>query len=345
MMQFLKWTIIGALALVALRFSWVVVPATGMLEDYTATQPGQCQAVTVSAGTEDVTIDQDTGQVFVSADNRRVQKNLDGNGIYMFPIDKPEEIRKVSLDAPADFHPHGISLWRSEEGKRRMFVISHRSTGEQIIEVFNVSEDGMLTFVESISHPIIHTPNDLVATGERSFFVTNDHRLSGPARSVEDILGLPLSDVVYFDGQSASSVIQHLAYPNGINLSADGNTLYVAEIMKRHIRAWQRQPDGSFVGGQAWPMRMGADNIEIDEAGNLWTAGHPNILAFPGHAADAANLSPSMASMVDPVSNEVKEVFYSAGEDLSGSSVAAHYQGALVIGAVFEEHVLVCSAQ
>ena len=233
----------------------------------------------------------------------------------------------------------------SGDGKRRLFVISHRSTGEQLVEIFNISQDGSLHHTETISNPLIHSPNDLVATGERSFFVSNDHYLSGLGRNVEDFFGLPLSDVVHFDGQSATSVIKQLAYPNGINMSADGSTLYVAEIMRRHIRAWHLQADGSFIAGQAWPMRMGADNIEIDEAGNLWTAGHPNILALPAHAADPASLSPSMVSMINPATNEVKEIFYSAGDDISASSVAAYSQGTLVIGAVFEEHVLVCSNQ
>jgi arylesterase / paraoxonase len=344
MKSFIKWTIISVLALTALRFSWVLASASGVFEDYTVTQSGQCQPVTVSAGTEDVTIDDATGQVFISADNRRNPENLDGNGIYMFPIDKPEDVRKVSLDAPADFHPHGISLWKSEDGERRLFVISHASTGEQLVEVFDVISDGTLKHAETISDPLIHSPNDLVATGERSFYVTNDHRFTEPLKSLEVFLGLPVSDVVYFDGQSAKSVIHNLAYPNGINISADGKTLYVAEIMKRHIRAWNRQADGSFMAGQAWPMRMAADNIEIDEAGNLWTAGHPNILAFPPHSEDPANLSPSMASTVDPKTNEVKEVFYNTGDDISAASVAAYSQGTLVIGAVFEEHVLVCNS-
>ncbi len=343
MKNLIKWAIVSLLALIALRFGWVLASASGVFEDYTVTQHGQCQPVTVAAGTEDVTIDDTTGQVFISADNRRIQKNLDDNGIYMFSIDKPEGVRKVSLDAPADFHPHGISLWKSEEGERRLFVISHTSQGEQLIEVFDVASDGILKHAETITDPLIHSPNDLVATGARSFYVTNDHGLSGAGKTVEDLLGLPVSDVVYFDGQSASSVITNLAYPNGINISVDGNTLYVAEIMKRHIRAWQRQADGSFNAGQVWPMRMAADNIEVDKAGNLWTAGHPNILAFPPHAADPANLSPSMASTINPVTNEVKEVFYNAGEDISAASVAAYSEGTLIIGAVFEEHVLVCN--
>ncbi len=342
MKSFIKWTIISVLALTALRFSWVLASASGVFEDYTVTQSGQCQPVTVSAGTEDVTIDDATGQVFISADNRRTPENLESNGIYMFPIDKPEDVRKVSFDAPADFHPHGISLWKSQEGERRLFVISHASSGEQLVEVFDVDSDGTLKHAETISDPLIHSPNDLVATGERSFYVTNDHRFSGTLQSLEVFLGLPVSDVVHFDGQSATSVINNLAYPNGINISANGKTLYVAEIMKRHIRAWNRQADGSFRAGQAWPMRMAADNIEIDDAGNLWTAGHPNILTFPPHSEDPANLSPSMVSKVDPVTNDVKEIFYSVGDNISASSVAAFSQDTLVIGAVFEDHVLVC---
>ena len=337
-------------ALVLVRLSWVGVSGAGILETYRPLLADTCTSVVLAPGLEDVTVDHDTGQVFVSADNRRMRDSADDrNGIYMFPADAPDQARRVSLDAPAGFKPHGISLWKAPDSTRRLFAISHYAATDigaarHTVEIFDIATDGTLTHLPQITvtDPVIHAPNDLVAIGPRAFYVSNDHGFSGILRMAEDFLALPVSDVVYFDGTRAEVVISGLAYANGIRISADASTLYVAEVSARQIRSWRRGADGTFTADKTWPMRMAADNIELDAQGNLWTAGHPNALAFLQHASDQTALSPSMVSRIDGETGTVTEVLYTDGEHLSGASVAAMHDGTLIVGSVFEDKLLLC---
>lgn len=330
------------IVLVVGRLSWVVVTGTGMLETYEPMLSQRCNSLVVAPGTEDITVDQSNGQVFVSADNRRSTETLPSNGIYMFQIDSPKDVRKVSVDAPTDFHPHGISLWQGEAGERRLFAVSHRSDDTEVIEIFDVATDGTLTHTGSVMDDLISSPNDLVAVGPRQFYVTNDHGFSGFARALEDFLALPVSNVVWYDGSKGEVVIDGLAYANGINISADGSRLYVAEITQRHIGEYARVSEASFRLNRYYPQRMAADNIELDADGDIWTAGHPNGLAFLSHAKDAASISPSMVSKISLESGLTKDIFYDDGSLFSGASVAAYTRSLLLIGAVFEDKILLC---
>lgn len=236
-----------------------------------------------------------------------------------------------------------VFFWQGPRNERKLFVISHKQTGEHVIELFDVELDGTLLHKNTISHALIQSPNDLVATGPDSFYVTNDHGWRGFFQVFENFLGLAVSNVVYYHDGVANIAVKGLAYANGINLSADGNTLYVAEITKRRIKAWQKSEDEKFEGGQSWSMRMAADNLEWDEKGRLWTAGHPNALAFLKHAKDSRHLSPSMASVIDIKNNFVSEVLYTDGSHLNAASVAAVSGKQMFIGAVFDDKILHCS--
>ncbi len=146
---------LGLIILLALaRMAIVIVPASGMMADLTPVMPGRCEALTIAPGTEDVTIDPASGLVFVSTDDRRTGER---GGIYAFDINQPDSLHEVSGNAPADFHPHGISLWTGADGARRLFVINHRAgldgqPSGHSGEVFHVGETGLLHHVASIIH-------------------------------------------------------------------------------------------------------------------------------------------------------------------------------------------------
>ena len=92
---------------------------------------------------------------------------------------------------------------------------------------------------------------------------------------------------------------------------------------------------------------MGLDNIDVDSDGNLWIGAHPRLLDFLGHAQDPKKLSPSAVVKVTPAgdSTSFETIYVNTGEELSGSSVAVHDKGRLVIGAVFDPKYLNCTLQ
>ena len=107
---------------------------------------------------------------------------------------------------------------------------------------------------------------------------------------VEDYLTLPLSSVTFYDGSNGHFVIEGIRMANGIALSPDQQTLYVAASMENSLLRYKRgsslmdwQPDGSvFVASVV-------DNLEWTERGTLLTGAHPRPLAFVQHAGNRAS--------------------------------------------------------
>ena len=66
-----------------------------------------------------------------------------------------------------------------------------------------------------------------------------------------------------------------LAFPNGICLSADENTLYVAETFTRRIHAFTLNPDGSANHRSLFAQMeggVGPDGMDFGADGNLYVA-------------------------------------------------------------------------
>lgn len=331
-----------------------IINTAGLFTDIEAISANACQRVDVFPGTEDVTIDPDTGIVFVSADDRRANATEGGRripgGIYAFHIDRPETVTKVSNDAPADFHPHGISLWAgtSAEGAdlKRLMVINHAGSGDQIVEIFNVGASGELTHVKSITFEQMHSPNDVVAVGPSAFYASNDRGYhTGLMAQLETYLSLPLSSAVYYDGDQGNIAVEGLKFANGINVSHDGETVYIAEVMRQSIGVYQRDvASGTLTHIKSISLGTGPDNIEIAEDGMLWVASHPRLFDFLAHAADENVNAPTQIQTINPLTDEVTDQIVLLDGEINAASVGAVYGDRVVIGAVFDGHVLVCKA-
>jgi len=323
------------------RVAWIMLPASGWMQNLEPRLAAQCTRVDIHPGTEDVTIDPETGVVYVSAYDRRDASGPAG-GIYAFRLDQLTP-QLVSDDAPAGFRPHGISLWRGADGTARLFAISHPTDGSEVVEIFDVVPDG-LSHVGSVSFPEMYSPNDLVAVGPEQFYATNDQSLEeGVMSQLEIYLGLPLTGVVYWDGESGRDVAGGLLYANGINASAEGSTIYVASFLGRRIAVYERNAetgDLQHVGDLA--VDTNPDNIEVARDGSLYIGGHPRPFEFLAHAADPAQVAPAHVIRLDPQTGASEDVLVALDGTLSGSSVGAVYDGTLVVGAVFDGHVLVC---
>jgi len=345
----LKIVIALVLSLAAIQ-SYRVIESAGLLYAIEPHFTGQCESVFGTTGAEDITIDQTRQYAYISADDRRatIAKKPISGGLYGLDISKPNAVPVLLTKGfSEDFHPHGISLYQDKLGAQSLFVINHLSDGINRIEVFDIKSAGELIHRTSISYPDLLTPNDIVAVGSSQFYVTNDHGYPhGSFMSLmEDYLGLSLSTVSYFDGVEGRIVATGFRYGNGIVVTPDSKTMYVSEIMGRKINVFDRNlGDGSLTKRGEIPVNSGPDNLEWDESGNLWFAGHPRLLAFAGHAENAENISPSQVIKIDVKVNPpiVSEIYMNLGDEISASSVAAVSGDVMLIGSVFEKHILRC---
>ncbi|MGH9389175.1 MAG: strictosidine synthase family protein, partial [Vicinamibacteria bacterium] len=306
---------------------------------------GRCRPIGGMPGPEDVTVNPDTGVAYISSADRRARGagRPTRGAIYALDLESPEP-RPIELtgDFQPELQPHGLSLLRGPYGEASLFVVNHPGA-DHTVEIFDVRE-GKLAHRETIRGELLRSPNDVLAVGPRQFYVTNDHRHpTGWKRTASDFLRLADSDVVFFDGTGFRVVAEDIAYPNGITMSPDGRTVFVASTTERAILSYERNPaTGALSFRERFDAGTGVDNLEMGSDGTLWEGAHPQMLAFLKNARDPANLSPSQVLSLDPSTGVFQEQFLSLGDDLSTSSVAAVHGRWMLIGSVFEEHLLLC---
>ncbi|KAF9273808.1 Serum paraoxonase/arylesterase 1 [Linnemannia elongata] len=120
-----------------------------------------------------------------------------------------------------------------------LFVINHRRTGS-VVEVFEYTRKqdekddgngslGVVRYVETIANDLIRTPNDLVAMGKRSFYITNDHYYrEGFMRHIEGFGRRPWGDVVFASPEATFIAYNAIASSNGITTNPNRTLVYVS---------------------------------------------------------------------------------------------------------------------
>ena len=88
-----------------------------------------------------------------------------------------------------NFHLHAIDAFHAPDDREHITIIvnshnpqknradSPKLGANSVFEIFETrlgSPD--LKWVKTVEHPLIRTPNNLVAMGPRQFYFTNDHR-------------------------------------------------------------------------------------------------------------------------------------------------------------------------
>ena len=310
-------------------------------------------------GPEDITIDHVARSAYVSSEDRWPKKGSEpaAAGIFILDLTSQSAVpERMSAEVPEGFifHPHGLTLFRSDAGERRLLVINHRGDRDHVVEVFDIVDDRLrhTRTIADVEHLV--SPNDLVALDCDRFYVTNDH---GARQAVLKVLetgaSLPWSTVVFFDGDRFHTVAKHIEMANGIALDHDRGRLYVAASRSKRLYdfAW----DGSDpVQELSYPRIIELpgcpDNLEWDEEGNLWIGVDPSFLKVSLYIERIVPTAPSLVLCLHLEGGEiprVEEVFRDdTGEKISASSVAAAYGCGpvrrLLIGAPFDDHLLDC---
>jgi arylesterase/paraoxonase len=296
---------------------------------------GTCTAIYGIPGAEDATIDPARGVALISSyDRRRYLAGEDAPGA-IFGVDV-HAARPVPVDLTAGFrrpfHPHGISRYVEPGGATWLFAINHTRAGN-FVEIFE-EVGGRLEHRESISDPALGRPNDLQAVGRRSFYVTIDHGSAGGlARWLEDLVPLRRSYVLYFDGRRMTHAATAIGGANGIRATRDGRTLYVAATTEKAIRVFDRDPGSGTLTPRA-EIAVGGfpDNIELDDAGDLFVATVPQALSFLAHGANPARHAATRIVRVAAAGFTVDERYVDDGTAIDGATVAAPFAGGMLLG-------------
>ncbi|MBZ4416130.1 SMP-30/gluconolactonase/LRE family protein [Myxococcus sp. RHSTA-1-4] len=341
---------LGALIVVLAGFVLKTLADAGQFKQLAPHFAGRCTPVPGMPGAEDITFHPTLGHAYVSSDDRRATQTGRpvAGGIYRYdPTGSAPPVLLTSAFS-RDFHPHGLSLFVAPDGTETLYVINHTETGTNQIERFEVGADGMLVHRRTLRDAALVSPNDLVAVDAERFYVTNDHGSPpGTGQAMEDYLQLARGNVLYFDGERFREVIRGTAYANGINRSADGLTVYLAQSVGRSLSVYTRDvASGALTERRKLPLDTGPDNIELDARGHLWVGSHPKLLGFAAHAQDVSGKThaPAQVLRLKPSGDslEVEEVFLDDGKQISGVAVAAVSGNRMLLGPVFDKDLLSC---
>lgn len=343
--------ILGGVLLVVLiaAGAWIYffLQAAGVFTTIAPKPLGACRTVTGVVGVEDLTIDPDNGIAYLSGYDRRERTpDRTPRGAIWTYASGGEPVDATAAALPDGFAPHGISLWRGPDGRHVLFAISH-ANHKHSVEIFDVVGD-TLTHRRTVTGPELLSPNDIVGIGPDQFYVTNDHgHAAGAMRTAEDYLRLKASKVYRFDGAQFVEALSGIGGANGVNVSADGASLYLSAASEQLVRVYDRNPETNALTPRTVVKVPGyADNIELLPNGDLLLGVHSKIFALLAHFADPTKLSPShvVRLKADGKGGFTPEtIYYNDGKEISALSVAAARDGRILLGAIIEPKVLDCA--
>ncbi|KAF8585903.1 serum paraoxonase/arylesterase [Ramaria rubella] len=244
--------------------------------------------------------------------NASARSLTDYVAMYDPSTSKTTRLKLVGFPSSQPLALHGFDIVQSDTDPSELLVylINHRPpTGDprqvgadSVVEVFKTKVNSdELVYVKTVRDPsVIISPNDIIGSGDGSFYFTNDARSkSGIIRQVDAFLRLPGMTVGYCHiNRGCKIAARGLKGANGIARNNDG-LYFVTNHRFGEIFVLEKQEDGSLVltdvvktGADARDMPM--DNISVGEDGVLYIAAFPKILQYISETAgDPTKTSPS----------------------------------------------------
>jgi len=157
-------------------------------------------------------------------------------------------------------------------------------------ELWSISPDKKVTVVPSAyEQKPLNGPNDLWITTDNGIFFTDPFY----RRPWWDHDSMPQAvQAVYYlapDHKTITRVVDDLVQPNGIVGTADGKTLFVADIADNKTWKYSIGKDGTLTGKKLF-CEMGSDGMTIDEAGNIYLTGK-GVNVFDQNGVFAGNIA------------------------------------------------------
>lgn len=155
--------------------------------------------------------------------------------------------------------------------------------------IARLEPDGKFTtLTRSYNDHLYNSPNDLVIARDGAIFFT-DPPYGLKDKSMREIEWNGVYRLAP-DGK-VTLLIKDLTFPNGIALSPDEQTLYVAvsDPAATRVMAYDLQKDGSAANGRVFfdaqalksaQRKGGCDGLKVDQQGNVWTTGPGGVLVI-----------------------------------------------------------------
>jgi YD repeat-containing protein len=188
-------------------------------------------------------------------------------------------IKYVPGSAPTVFRePSGNSNGLTYDPSGRLVICEHTNR-----RVSRLDADGKVTVLaESYQGKRLNSPNDIIVRSDGTIYFTDPP------------YGIPQGEKQELDFQGVYKIspdgelgllASDFERPNGVALSPDERTLYIADTTRRHVRAFEVASDGSVSNGRVLAELMsdrqgGPDGMKVDRQGNLYVTGPGGIWIF-----------------------------------------------------------------
>lgn len=340
-------------------FTALQIPGEPLLKNCWKTQLIEAASHTLVTGAEDMEFDAVTGTVFISAYNRRavareheLGRVFTQGGVYTLHIDDlvPSRALLVTTDitrsfkaSGRDFRPHGIAIARSDKGVtllaiNRLYSLNdNRLVPAATLETFQLAGDSVV-HDNTQNFADVCDPYDVallpVSMGA-NFALTDVTRRCSKS-------WFATTGRVWTDHQNNGTrlvlLMNNLSFPNGIVATKDN--LYIAETRSHTLLSVS--PDGRH---ESVTLPVAPDNLTFNKDGKILFSGFPNLLDYYFYIQEWLGIkkSPSAAYRYNPSRHSFELLFKDDGDLLSGATVALQANNFLLLGAAWDDHIVVCT--
>jgi gluconolactonase len=255
-------------------------------------------------------------------------------GGYLLFSDAPNNVinRWTEADSISVFLRPAGWVWGPPEGRRehgsnglmedlegRLLIADH---GNGQIARLDETTWTKTTLADNYQGAGFHSPNDLIVHSNGSIYFTD------PPYGLHGIHNSPLKEMEYAgvyrlapDG-TVTLLTSDLRFPNGIALSPDERTLYVATTAEPpQVMAYDVQADGSVANGRVFfdPAsvgRGGHDGMVVDQSGNLFVTGPGGILLIAPDGRHLGTIETGRGSANATFGEDGSTLFITSGPNL-----------------------------
>ncbi len=317
---------------------------------FSTVQPGfsgDCKVAGNLPGVQDA--ESANGMVFLSVASARGANAADG--IYALPLAGGGSPHRLS-GAPTDFHPRGIGLYRTPDGKGLfLMAVNRRSSGRFSIDSFEVTNPAVapaLVAQGTIEGGLLINPQDVAVASPGTFYVANGTAGKNPLIHALQTYGiLSGGNVLYFNGMSFSQAVDGFYGTRSLVLTQGGTHLIVGGLLSRSLTSFSREPfSGTLTETGTMTLPAGPEKLSLDGQGELWVGGHANLLDWRAFNADPAKRASSQVFRVTlngGVPQQAEQVYGNDGSEIGGASVGVSLGNRLLIGSSLDGRLLSCT--
>lgn len=319
--------------------------SNGVFSSVTPGFSGQCK-VAATLPVQDIEVSGQSAFLSVAGTKPGAQ-----DGIYVLPV-KGGTVMKLA-GAPKDFHPRGLGLWRTPDGKGLfLFVVNHHVLGNRFsidsFEVVDPDTAPRLVAQGVIESGLMKNPQDVAAAGPGSFYVANGTADGTPVLSTLQHYGvLSGGNILYFDGMTFKVAADGLYGTRSLVMTRGGAHLLVGGLLGRSVTSFGREMlTGKLTEDTVTVLRGGPERLALDGQGNLWVAAHANLMSWRAMSSEPGTKASSQVLRVTLEGGNPGPVTQIYGDDsgqIAGAGAVAVAGSRLLIGSAPDSKLLDCT--